>query len=298
MRSRVALPNFLVIGAMKSGTTTLYSDLASQPAICMSSVKEPAVLVRMSSGEATAHYPKLFRPAGQDHLGEASTQYSMIPRYTGVAARARAVLGRELRIIYLVRNPVERAVSHHYHLIGRRHSREDIDVLVRSNQTLVDFGRYAMQLDPWIDAFGLDRVLVLRFEDYVSDRGAAMKRVGAFLGVSVDVGLLPVDRAFNQGEESRAPGILRPLIRSDAYSLWLRRAVPAGVRARLRRVLLPRVAGARPRPSADTIAYLIDRLSDDGAALARALDWPALIWDLEATRAKYAPRAEAPADAP
>ncbi len=59
--SERGLPDFLVIGAMKCGTTTLYFDLESQPAICMSTIKEPSVLIRLPDAEkAAAYYRRLF----------------------------------------------------------------------------------------------------------------------------------------------------------------------------------------------------------------------------------------------
>ena len=96
---KTRLPDFLIIGAQKSGTTTLYADLAVQPTICMSSIKEPSVLIKIPDPDkATAYYGRLFE-AEPSHrrFGEASTLYSQLPEHREVAERARRLLGPALR---------------------------------------------------------------------------------------------------------------------------------------------------------------------------------------------------------
>jgi sulfotransferase family protein len=292
------LPDFLIIGAMKCGTTTLYFDLQAQPAICMSTIKEPSVLIRVPDpAEAAAYYRKLFE-AMLEHrrFGEASTFYSQLPRHTGVAQRARHLLGPDLRVIYVVRNPVERAISHHYHEFSRGACGPDVDAVVRADSTLIDFGRYAMQLEAWRRVFGDDAALVLRFEDCVRDRGTSVQRVGDFLSVPVDVTRIQVEKAFNQSEGKLVPlvpGPFRPILDSDLYRLWIRRAIPTRLRHRLRDLLAPSTPRRPPHPRPDTIDYLVERLAPDADRLAAMLGWRSPIWDFEATRRKYAEPASA-----
>src|SRR5262245_60208451 len=106
------LPNFLVIGAMKSGTTTFYHDLAAHPDVFLAE-KE---LGALSRDVATVEYASYFKRAKPEQLcGDVSTTYSMCPDVSGVADRAKKNLSRNTKIIYLVREPVARAISHHYH---------------------------------------------------------------------------------------------------------------------------------------------------------------------------------------
>lgn len=288
---RKQLPDFLIIGAQKSGTTTLYADLACQAAVCMSSVKEPSVLVRFSEPhEAAKYYAHLFE-AKDSHrrFGEASTLYTQIPTYTGIAERARRLLGPDLRLLYVVRNPVERAISHHYHAYSRGRVGRDIDSAIRSEPMFVDHGRYAMQLEPWLAQFGRAAVLVDRFEDYVRDRAATVRRVGVFLDVPVDTRLIQTEREFNKGGDQIA-GYLRPIITSDLYKLWLRRLVPDRIRKRAFRLLAPRPPDRPPPPRLDTIDYLIERLGPDVQRLRELIGPDAPAWDFDATRRRYADR--------
>jgi len=288
------IPDFLVIGAQKAGTTTLYADLRAQPAIGMSSVKEPEVLIKLPDArEATAYYERLF-PDNPAHRrrGEASTHYSQRTLYAGLPERARELLGGDLRLIYLVRNPVERAISHHYHAYSRDRCDRDVDLAVRNDPAFVDNGRYAMQLAPWRDVFGPDSVMVIVFEEYVRDRAATLRAIGDFLAVPVDPSLIDAAKSFNKSEGNRVYGYLRPLLRGDLYRLWVRKAVPERLRQRVRDLVAPRAPERPPPPRPDTVDWLIERLAPDADALRQMLGRPQPIWDLEATRRKYAEPAQ------
>jgi hypothetical protein len=289
---RPRLPDFLVIGAQKSATTTLYADLACQASICMSSVKEPSVLIRFEDPEEAArYYARLFEPTSRHvRFGEASTLYTQLPTYPGVAARARRLLGPDLRLLYVVRNPVERALSHHYHAYSRRRAGPDVNSAIRTDPAFVDHGRYAMQLEPWLAEFGRDAAHVVRFEDYVRDRPATVRRIGEFLAVPVDASRLELDREFNKSEGNRVAGWLRPLMARDVYKLWLRRAVPDRLRRRLVQLIGPRAPAPPASPRLDTIDFLIERLGPDAERLRQLLGPDAPSWDLDATRKKYAER--------
>ena len=283
-------PDFLVIGAMKCGTTTLYADLEGQPAFRMSKVKEASVLIQVRDPDKVPeYYRRLFEgEPGARRFGEASTLYSQLPRHAGVPERARELLGPDLRFIYLVRNPVERAISNHYHRYAAGDCGPDVDAAVRSESTLVDFGRYAMQLEAWVRVFGPEAALVLRFEDYVRDRAGGLQRVGDFLSVPVDVSKIQCDTAFNQSEGKMVPRpILRRLSRTSLAFELLRVSTPEPIRRIVKKPFFAR-APERPRPPrADTIDYLIEKLAPDADRLASMVGWKAPVWDFESTRGKY-----------
>src|SRR5690606_18597197 len=124
------LPDFLIIGAQKAGTTTLFRDLETHPQIAFSYHKEPHSLC----------YDQVLTPRGQRrysdyfvHIkpgqicGEASTGYTRFPQFQGVAERALRVLGPDLRLIYIVRNPVDRVVSHHHHSVSEKGMPASVD---------------------------------------------------------------------------------------------------------------------------------------------------------------------------
>ena len=81
----------------------------------------------------------------------------MLPDHQGVAQRAARFLSKETQIVYLVREPVSRAISHHRHMNawhGPGKMNADIDASAQEHSSLVDYSCYATQLEPWRDAFG------------------------------------------------------------------------------------------------------------------------------------------------
>ncbi len=173
---------FLVIGAMKAGTTTLFHDLEQNRAICFSK-KEPAYLTRYDVPRAVTAYRELFRVAESGQIvGEASTGYSMLPRFTGVAEKALACFGQDLRIVYLVRNPIQRALSHHYHSMSYGVAHVDPDIALREDPDFLATSRYAMQLDSWRAVFPSAQIRVVIAEEYYASRQDTIGQICSFSG--------------------------------------------------------------------------------------------------------------------
>lgn len=284
-------PDFLVIGAMKSGTTSLFFDLLTQPRVFFPQDKEPGNLaddgVLTEAGKAA--YARLYEPATPRQLcGDASTRYAKLPEFPGVARRARSILGADVRIIYLVREPVARTVSQHYHEFLEGGVVADIDRAVREAPRLVDYSRYAMQIRPWLDAFGADQVRVVRFESYVADRRGVTTDLAGFLGIDPDVERLEPDKAYNRGDRQWARGgLLWRFSRSDLYRSLLRPWLSRDARGRLRDVLLRKPADRPGPPSAATVDFILERVETDVSELTRLVGWNRPPWDLEAVRARY-----------
>jgi len=197
------LPELLIIGAMKSGTTSLYIDLADHAGVYLAEVKEPHNLChdRVLAPEGRRDYAERYRGAALDELlCDASTGYTKAPDITGVAERAVRVLPEGFKAIYLVRHPVKRALSHYRHDYVAGEAGDDIDAELRTHARYVDYSRYAMQLRPWLDALGADRVMVVRFEDYTDRREATLAEIARFLGREL--------RDANKGMDEEAKKIL------------------------------------------------------------------------------------------
>lgn len=247
-------PNFLIIGAMKAGTTTLHQDLSLHPNIFMPDHKEPQTLAKYSDLERiSADYTSLFGYAKPDQLlGEASTDYTKLPDFSGVASRAREVCGRQLKCIYLTRDPVERAISHYKHDFGLGYVTEPIEVAVRKYSRYVNYSLFDMQLAPWRDAFGSDSILTISFERYVAERNVTARRVVNFLGLDADaLPLLDAERVYNASDGKLAvrQGPLRDFVRSRYYQRVVKRALPRWARDKLKL----NFASIAPAPNLDQI---------------------------------------------
>lgn len=239
------LPNFLVIGAMKSGTTSLYHDLIRQEDIFMPDDKEPGALGTDSTLQPREliRYQKLFsRGRGHQLVGEASTTYSMLPDIGGVPKRASHLLGNDIRIIYIVRNPISRAVSHYKHEFGMGRIDEELNKAIRHCPRLIDYSRYKMQLQPWLAEFGSDRILVIVFEDYIRSRKATVKRVMQFLGVNKEPKDLDVGKVYNKGDARYLPTKFWAYVATSSfYRHWIRPFTTPAVRQKFFSQVLSKV---------------------------------------------------------
>ncbi|QDZ10715.1 sulfotransferase family protein [Devosia ginsengisoli] len=236
------VPDFLIVGSMKAGTTTLYRDLVQHPDIFLPQEKEPETLVRFGEDDRAIleDYRSLMRPAATGQIcGEASTAYTKRPDHEGVAERALRICGAKLKIIYLTREPISRIVSQYRHELALGLVQEPLNQAVLANGRYVAYSRYDWQLAPWLAALGPDNVLVLRFEDYVARRAETVGRICQFLGVSAPAG--DFDRAFNTSEGKMVPrGLWKAVVASRFYQRQIKPLVPVGMRERMAgRVLTP-----------------------------------------------------------
>lgn len=180
-------PNLFIIGAMKSGTTTLHEYLDSHPQIAMSRIKEPGFFVEeLTLRQGEDWYLSLFE---QDerfrYRGESSTHYTKLPIYQGVAERL-SLFSPNARLIYIMRNPIERLVSHYWHnvrdpLYGRE--RRALLKAVRKRPDYLAFSDYAMQLEPYIELFGRDALYPLTFEALIQNPQRELDQLYAWLGL-------------------------------------------------------------------------------------------------------------------
>lgn len=288
------LPDFLIVGAQRSGTSTLYEDLLDAKGAFLPAVKEPYNLCddHVLSDAGRAQYAALFAGASKSQrCGEASTRYTLRPHYEGCVERARAVLGPDARIVYLIREPIARAISHHRFDVAHGWVTADADVELLRHDRYINAGRYAFQIAPWIEAFGREQVHFELFEDFVADRAAALGRICAFLGFAPPARVEP-DRAVNASEKLQPlTGLGARLSRTGLYQR-LRPMIPRQLRSRLRSAALPPPQPLPAAPSQATLRILAARLAPDIEAISRILGAPEPIWNLDAVVASHASQLE------
>lgn len=210
---------------MKAGTTSLCRDLAAHPKIYFPPIKEPHTLyledVITPSGRRK--YADLFKAASSYQIcGEGSTGYTKLPYGEKIPFRARRVCGSGLKLIYIVRNPIERALSHHYHAYRAGRVSADFSVALEQDKTIRTCSQYAYQLKPWIDLFGIGQVYVVRFEDYIVDRKRILDDLCCFLGLD-PMSDMEQDVAMNVGEQQlKAPEWLGSSLLFDVWSRFKR----------------------------------------------------------------------------
>lgn len=153
-------PDFIIIGAMKSATSTLHEQLALQDGIFMSTPKEPNFFSddeQFARGEAW--YEDLFAEAKpSDICGESSTHYTKLPDHPQTIERIKATLSHVPKLIYVIRHPIDRLVSHYIHQWTQNKMTGDINIAINRYPELVAYSQYAKQLKPYIESFGIENV--------------------------------------------------------------------------------------------------------------------------------------------
>lgn len=238
------LPDFLVIGAMKAGTTSLYHYLAAHPQVFMPRVKELDFFTEeLSWRRGWAWYRRQFSDAGPEAraVGEASTSYTKYPRYRGTAERIAQYLPKA-RLIYVVRDPLERIRSHYQHRVAIGEENRGIDEAVRADPVYVDYCRYAMQIDKYLEHFDRSQLLLLTSENLRSRRRETMHEVFRFLGVDPHerIGVLDEEyyRTTDRPAYGRVLGGARRMLKQrfpSSVGLWRGRFLPPSLKRRLGR---------------------------------------------------------------
>lgn len=297
----MTLPNFLIIGAPRAGTTTLYHYLAQHPDVFMSEEKEPNFFLFDGSGPRfggpnTSHthdlstrtieqYRSLFAGAdGYTAIGEGSTQYL----YSSHAARRIAVRLPEPKLVVIVRHPVERAYSSYLHLRGL--GEEPAESFERALELeddrkrggwwpkyfYVDKGLYYRQVQQYLDVFPADRLRVYMYEDLRSSPEDLLRDLFEYL--AIDVAFTPTQVGqTNASGVPRAAWLHRFLTTSSPTKLVLKRLVPRPVAEYIHQGIR-RANLETPALAPDTRARLLNAFRADTLQLQRLIGRDLTAW--------------------
>jgi hypothetical protein len=254
------LPTFLIVGAPKAGTTALHAALSRHPEVFMSRPKEPKYWLCDDEpppawrGPGDAHsrqewvwrrqdYERLFDdPRGRPARGESTPFYL----WSRSAHRRIAESLPDVRLIAVVRDPIDRAYSNWMHLWSDGLEPEsDFEAAYRSQDERTrlgwapfwryrDLGRYGEQLEHLFQYVDPARVLVLRYRTLVDEPRAAIDRACRFLGISMgQVSSIPHHNSHNYVRPGWRPRVIGPVIRVGAHAgqfaspqVWRRASAP------------------------------------------------------------------------
>lgn len=261
-------PDFLIIGAMKCGTSTLQAQLAAQQGVFMTTPKEPNFFSDDDIyAKGMTWYESLFVGAATDDLkGEASTHYTKLPTYPDCLDRLAAAI-KTPKLIYMIRNPVTRTVSHYIHEWTMGNMSEDITGALTAHPELVNYSRYAMQIEPYAKVFGAHSILIVSLEQMQADPQVQLERIGAFLGLAMTPVWQEEQARVNVSSERILQFPLSRVLVDNPVATALRQAlVPQSVRDWVKGRLQMR---DRPKLSETTTRELEARFEQDFAALVR-----------------------------
>jgi len=265
------LPTFLIIGAMKGGTTSLHHYLRQHPDVYMPERKELKFFVDRYAGDAPVKflgpcnwglglewYRQWFRDAEDARaVGEASPNYTKWPDYPDVPERIAATIP-DARLIYIVRHPIDRMRSHYLHDVAKGRQPLPIDRALLEDTRYLHASRYATQIQRYLEWFDADQLLVITSDDLRHHRERTVARALRFIGV--DDSLMPENldvEAWVTGSRRVQTGVTWRVRR-----LGIVPHLPAAVRAAGKRALTRRAPDA-VEPSPEVRARLADALSDE-----------------------------------
>lgn len=180
---RRAQPNFIYIGPDKAGSSWLHEVLLRHPQVFMPEAKDLYFFDRYYD-RGPSWYLGQFLPAGPLHkvVGEVCQDYLFHPQ---AAARMRETLGAEVRTMVTFRDPADRAFSSYLYALkqGEQHG-TFLEALGSARLGLLEHGRYASKLQPFLDVFGRERLHVAVFDDLVEDPQGFVDGVLDFLSIA------------------------------------------------------------------------------------------------------------------
>jgi hypothetical protein len=273
-KRHAAMPNLVIIGGLKCGTTSIHHYLGLHPQVQMSKPKELNYFVAELNWDLG---PDWYASRFDDRFevrGESSPHYTNLPRFSGVAERIRAKLGTDVRLVYMVRDPIKRILSHWVHAKGAGYEARELEpTLSAPDSAYVHRSMYWMQLQPYLDLFESEQIEVITQEELQGEREETMRRAFRFAGVDEGFTSEQFSREWEKSsaKESDKYQLMERLIKLPGFRSFDRNfdRLPESLRWVVERIVHdPEEASApKPRLPDDLFETLRERFRDDVAAL-------------------------------
>ncbi len=181
--------DFIIIGAMKCGTTTLARIFQNDPSVGFCLGKEAHFFSHTSDwNRELSTYHKKFPDEPKKIFGEASPTYTGYPHYNLDTAKKIHQYNPKVKLIYMMRDPIERIISHYMHSYARNQIKFDLQHLVMKDRMHIDMSRYYFQLKPFLRLFPKEQFHFIVLEEFLKDPQKSRQEVYEFLGLKqIDV---------------------------------------------------------------------------------------------------------------
>ena len=277
-------PTFFVIGAAKSGTTSLCDLIAQHPDICFSDPKEPRYFSHDSNFEKGWQWYQIFFSNSEKALaiGEGSIHYSMRTLFPDTAKRIAQAIP-DAKLIYIVRHPLDRIVSH-WRMYDRTGKPEfttlNQDVRKESlRPNLIDASKYWFQISAYRGLFPDNQILALFFEDFILDPEETVMRCFDFLNLDSQVNLTEFQKAKNVARDKRVEKTSLRTIRANLLFEVVRKSLPRRLKKKVREsFFLTQDHGATPQWDQETREWVIEQLIEDARRFLQFYEKPDDYW--------------------
>lgn len=241
-----SLPNLIIIGAMKSGTSSLHFYLDQHPDVQMSRTKELHFFIEENNWSRGLDWYRSHFSQRFPVRGESTPAYTHFPFRRGVPQRIHEIIP-EARLIYVVRDPMERTLSHYVHAVSAgRESRPVDQAVTNPDEPYVTRSRYFTQIAQYLEYFPPEQILIVNTYDLLRNRSDVVSRAFDFVGVDASFDSEQFSRMRGKGGDKR-----RPTPTGARLSRFLDRtlsSLPSEVRDRIKRPILLPFTRAMPKP--------------------------------------------------
>lgn len=222
------IPNFIVIGAAKCGTTSICELIGQHPHAFMSDPKEPCFYSHMNEGGRTRDwYESLFTGAGDARaIGEGSTAYTHPDVIETVAQRIHSDIP-DCRLIYMVRHPLRRLESDWRMRLHEDWTPASISAAAREQTSLVTHGLYWRNLNVYRSLFNDEQILIVFLEDFTRDPETELERCFRHIGVDPDVRIENASTPRNTSAGFRKDSALAARLRGIGGFEQIKERLPA-----------------------------------------------------------------------
>ena len=198
---KLKTPNFIIIGAAKSGTTTLYEYLCRHPQIYMCTPKEPDFFsIDANYAKGMDWYYSLFNDAKPTQIcGEASTTYSRWHQHPLAVERIHSALP-DVKLIYIMRHSVDRAYSFYIHRFkGSLHKPQyavsnTFEETIKQQSEFIESSYYLEQIEKYLQFFSQESFLFLLMEDLIERPAETLKKILTFIDVDPQIDLIEQEK--------------------------------------------------------------------------------------------------------
>jgi len=272
--------DFVGIGAAKAGTTWLGHMLEGHPEVSMSVPKEVYFFndmrfygskASMNFAKGISWYKKHFRHATNKILkGEITPGYSI----DAIAAERIKAHNPDIKILYCLRNPVDRIESH-YNFVKSFLGEETrpMDQVIMEERELIEMSMYFKNISTYLDHFAEDQICIVWFEDIASQPAIVLDKVYSFLGVDHHYRPVSMHEKSNPGRRSRFPGLQQFISGCKKVFIW------AGLSGLIRKVKMAGLGDFMTKFNSRPIKkesltpelrqYIIEQVRDDVNKLAQ-----------------------------
>lgn len=227
------LPNFIIAGGQKCGTTSTAAILAGHPDVFVPAMKEIHFFDNESKvSRGVEFYQRFFRGAGLKRvILDITPNYMYAPE---VPQRIKS-MAPGVKLIFLVRNPVDRAYSHYWNSVRLQAVNSDFETALENNPVYIEKGMYYKHLSRFLKIFQAEDILILRSEDLFNKPRIFIEKLSKFMDLDYHA-FKTFQKRENVARLPRFPLIEKFFLSSNTIVRHARKLTPRGIKSFIKKL--------------------------------------------------------------